>query len=108
MIESPLCLSLVVLVGCAQSAIPSITPDTSVDITAACRLVNRRCTRCHTIDRVLRAEVQAEQWPGYVRRMRLMPSSGIPPEDEPLLARCLTYRTTNETGVGLVAREADR
>lgn len=108
MIESPLWLSLVVLGACTQSAAPSFAQHEILDVPAACRLVNRRCSRCHTIDRVLQARISVEEWPGYVRRMRLMPSSGIPPEDEPLLTRCLTYRTTNESGVGLIAREADR
>jgi hypothetical protein len=40
--------------------------------------------------------------------MRLMPGSGIPPAEEPILTRCLTYRSVGDTGLGVLAREAGR
>jgi hypothetical protein len=56
----------------------------------ACRLADRRCTRCHPIDRVLVAPVdEPSDWTDYVRRMRLTPGSGISPGEEPIIVRCL-------------------
>lgn len=67
------------------------------DVEAACRLTQRRCTRCHTIDRVLNVGPSDDAtWRAYVHRMRLMPGSNIPPADEPTIVRCLTARLGRE------------
>ena len=56
----------------------------------ACQLADRRCSRCHPIDRVLLAGVDdPSDWSDYVRRMRLTPGSGIKAGEEPVIVRCL-------------------
>ena len=56
----------------------------------ACRLADRRCSRCHPIDRVLFAHVtEPAEWADYVHRMRLTPGSGISAREEPIILRCL-------------------
>lgn len=103
------CCALLVLVACAGNAVPSTATDrSSGSVQDACRLVSQRCSRCHTLDRVLQARVDAPQWPDYIHRMRLMPGSGIPPSEEEILVRCLVYRSPTETGLVLLGREEGR
>lgn len=60
----------------------------------ACQLADRRCSRCHPIDRVMMAGVrEASEWSDYVRRMRLTPGSGITAREEPVIVRCLVQRS---------------
>lgn len=60
----------------------------------ACQLADRRCSRCHPIDRVMIAGVrEPSDWSDYVRRMRLTPGSGISAREEPVILRCLVTRS---------------
>ena len=87
--------------GCGDGGRPvALESGAPNPITAACALAGRRCSRCHTIDRVERAHIsQPEAWREYVRRMRLMPGSGIPPEEELAIVQCLVFRTSGRTGL---------
>ena len=79
-------------VGVDESAPPAIA--------SACELAGRRCSRCHAIERVERSRLSsATQWRAQVRRMRLMPSSGIPPEEELPIVQCLVFRTAGQAGL---------
>ena len=105
MTTSAAALLAVVLVGCASTEPNplSATPHgeaAPADIADACELANRRCSRCHSIDRVARARItEPMQWQSYVHRMRLMPASGIPPEEEHTIVRCLVFRSSGEMGL---------
>ncbi len=72
---------------------PTMSVHQVSNLRADCELAEYRCSRCHTFERVGRARVSPGQWHGYVRRMRLMPGSNIPPEEEPAIARCLISLT---------------
>jgi hypothetical protein len=62
----------------------------------ACQLADRRCSRCHPIDRVMVAGVlQPADWSDYVRRMRLTPGSGITAREEPVIIRCLVVQRSS-------------
>jgi hypothetical protein len=79
-------------------------PTMPPDIRAGCALVEQRCTRCHTIDRVIAARVVSPRhWLAYVRRMRLQPQSGIAVEEESPIASCLVYRSFGPAGVAALA-----
>jgi hypothetical protein len=72
--------------------VPSATAP--AEVRAACELTVHRCSRCHTLDRVIHAPASApDYWRVYVRRMRLTPGSGIRPDEEPPILRCLLYRS---------------
>lgn len=89
-------VALLFLVACATEPNPLLPRDRAVppDIQSACELANRRCSRCHSIDRVLRAHIsEPVEWANYVHKMRLMPGSDIPPDEEPTLTRCMSFRT---------------
>ncbi|MGE5187126.1 MAG: hypothetical protein ACM31C_33985 [Acidobacteriota bacterium] len=58
-----------------------------------CVLAEEKCTRCHTIGRVLMAQAHTRaEWEPFVRRMRLMASSGITEHDADAVLRCLEFR----------------
>jgi hypothetical protein len=64
------------------------------EIREACTVTAKKCTRCHSIDRVLVAQVTSpNQWEAYVGRMRRMSSSGISAADAPQIVQCLVYRS---------------
>jgi len=74
--------------------------DAPVAIRADCALAERRCTRCHTIDRILSARVVSPaHWQAYVHRMRLQPQSGIPADEESPILQCLVYRSFGSGGL---------
>lgn len=75
------------------------------DIAPACELAARRCSRCHSLDRITRARItEPEDWQRYVHKMRLMPASGIPPVEEPTIARCLVFRVAGNAGLARMGR----
>ncbi len=70
------------------------------EITRACELAAVRCSRCHPIERLLRAQVESPtHWRRYVHRMRLMPASGISLEDARRIVRCLVFRSFGRKGL---------
>ena len=72
-----------------------------------CKIARVRCTRCHTIDRPLRAHVENPQhWQRYVRRMRLHPGSGISSSDEKKIIRCLVFRSFGNEGLKSIEKES--
>jgi hypothetical protein len=86
-------------IGCVgidgDSATPTLArPHDPADITAACAVADRRCTQCHSLDRVLAFAPDApNDWQLYVRRMRLTPGSAISSTDESTIVRCLQFRS---------------
>src|SRR5512146_54280 len=64
-------------------------PEAPVEVRLGCALAESRCTRCHTIDRILNARIDSPRhWEAYVHRMRLQPQSGILPDEEAPILRC--------------------
>lgn len=63
------------------------------EIQRACAVMSRRCTRCHSLDRVAAMHIpQARGWELLVNRMRLQPSSGISLADQDVIVRCIVFR----------------
>lgn len=70
------------------------------EVTQSCELAAVRCSRCHPIERLLRAQVDSpSHWRRYVHRMRLMPASGISLEDARRIVRCLVFRSFGRKGL---------
>lgn len=100
----------VVLAACGESlprhaliATPGSAPP---ELREACAFTEQKCTRCHTIGRVLSwgADSRAE-WEPVVARMRQMASSGITKADGEVVLRCLEQRAT---GPAVGSREPSR
>lgn len=84
-------------------------PGASLEIRTSCALAESRCTRCHTIDRVLAARVESpSHWQAYVHRMRLQPQSGILPDEETPITKCLVFRTFGAPGLAQLSADGMR
>jgi hypothetical protein len=78
-------------------------PEAPVEVRLGCALADTRCTRCHTVDRIINAPLQTvPHWQAYVRRMRLQPQSGIMPDEELPILRCLVYRSMGPSGLAAI------
>jgi hypothetical protein len=67
--------------------------DAPVALRDACTFTEQKCTRCHTIGRVIAWDARTrEQWEPIVTRMRQMVSSGITKEDAQVVLDCLGQR----------------
>lgn len=64
------------------------TPPTVRD---ACAVTERKCSRCHDLERIRLAHHELVDWPVYVDRMRRMPGSGITVDDTTVILRCLSW-----------------
>jgi len=56
-----------------------------IDLQASEALMQRRCSRCHNLDRVVGAKKDARAWLATVDRMRGLPGSGISESDEKII-----------------------
>jgi len=67
-------------------------------IRQACAMAETKCTRCHSLDRVLVARMPTPRdWQLQVDRMRLMSASGISPTEGTTIVRCLVFRSFGGT-----------
>jgi hypothetical protein len=65
------------------------------DLREACAFTEQKCTRCHTIGRVLAWDARSRaDWEPIVTRMRQMASSGITKQDADVVLHCLGQRDT--------------
>ena len=87
--------------GRASSSFLLSEPSTApAEIRADCAIAERRCSRCHPLDRITNTRVTSPGgWQSYVRRMRLTPGSGIPMSEEPAIVRCLVFRSFGSPAV---------
>lgn len=68
------------------------------EMVAAARLAERRCTKCHTLGRVLEADYAASEWTAVVQQMERKEKSGISAQDAGTIAAFLAYRSTHKPG----------
>jgi hypothetical protein len=88
---------LLAITACGESlprssllAQPNSAPS---ELREACAFTEQKCTRCHTIGRVLAWDAHTrEQWEPIVTRMRQMASSGITKADSDVVLTCLEQR----------------
>ena len=102
-------LLLLAVVGCGPhdgNRPVALAAGAPTAMSEACALTGRRCSRCHTIERVERSQIsEPARWRDYVHRMRLMPSSGIPPQEEFPIVQCLVFRTRGQAGLDELASQ---
>ena len=83
-------------------------PEAPQDIREGCEVADHRCSRCHSADRIV--EVRAsdpKELETLVRRMRQKPESDISAIDQPVIVRCLVYRSFGQPGLDQLAPPAD-
>ena len=56
-------------------------PPAEIDMTTAAATMERRCSKCHNLERVAGARKDAQGWLATVSRMRVLPDSGISDDD---------------------------
>jgi ferredoxin-NADP reductase len=56
-------------------------PPAAIDIDLAAETMEKRCSKCHTLDRIAGARKDARGWLTTVNRMRALPDSGISEAD---------------------------
>src|SRR5215472_1321035 len=56
---------------------PGHVSPVAIDVNQAAEVMQRRCTKCHNLDRVVGARKDAPGWVATVNRMRAMPAAGI-------------------------------
>ena len=79
----------------------------SKTVQEGCDLARQKCTRCHTMERILVTHPSnAHGWRRYVRRMRLMPSADIQEAEEPKIVKCLVFRAFGAEGLASLEGEA--
>jgi ferredoxin-NADP reductase len=60
---------------------PAHVPPVTIDVNQASDLMQRRCSKCHNLDRVVGARKDAQGWIATVNRMRAMTGAGISEAD---------------------------
>lgn len=68
---------------------PGRLPAVPVDLNRAGELMERRCSKCHNLDRVVGARKDAQGWSATVARMQKMPGAGISDSDVQAIASWL-------------------
>ena len=86
-------LTFVVLLAACGEPLARQSLSSNPQSSHACAVTEQKCTRCHTLGRVLAVDANTrEQWEPIVLRMRRMASSGISREDAEVVLTCLTSR----------------
>jgi hypothetical protein len=77
-----------------------LSPDEARTLRASCELAEVRCSRCHTLDRVvLHRAASPRHWQDQVQRMRRNAGSTITRSDGAAITRCLVYRSFGPDGL---------
>jgi ferredoxin-NADP reductase len=83
-------------------------PPVSMDIDAAAKRMEDRCSKCHTLDRVIGAHKDARGWLATVNTMRALPHSGISEEDSRIIVSYLASQMGPKGSVEGVNLEVGR
>ncbi len=73
-------------------------PPVTLDVAAAGALMQQKCSKCHTLERVVGAQKDAKGWATTIARMEARPDSGLSDSDARTIAAYLTSRSTPENG----------
>src|SRR5579863_403450 len=80
-------------------------PPAGIDINFAAATMDKRCSKCHNLDRIAGARKDARGWLATVNRMRALPDSGISEADSRIIVSYLASQMAPAGAAGLeVAR----
>jgi ferredoxin-NADP reductase len=68
---------------------PARMPPVAIDMNMASDLTQKRCSKCHNLDRVVGARKDAQGWVATVDRMRQIPGAGISEADAQIIVSYL-------------------
>jgi ferredoxin-NADP reductase/mono/diheme cytochrome c family protein len=83
-------------------------PPAAIDINLAAAMMEKRCSKCHTLDRVVGARKDARGWLATVDRMRAQPDSGISEEDSRIIVSYLASQMAPKGSVAAASLEVGR
>jgi ferredoxin-NADP reductase/mono/diheme cytochrome c family protein len=64
-------------------------PPAAIDINMAAATMDKRCSKCHGLERIVGASKDARGWLATVNRMKALPDSGISDEDSRIIVSYL-------------------
>jgi ferredoxin-NADP reductase/mono/diheme cytochrome c family protein len=83
-------------------------PPASIDINLAAATMEKRCSKCHNLDRVAGARKDARGWLATVNRMKTLPDSGISEEDSRIIVSYLASQIVPNGSTGPAGMEVAR
>ena len=83
-------------------------PPTSIDINIAASTMEKRCSKCHNLDRIVGAHKDAAGWLATVNRMKALPDSGISEEDARIIVSYLASQMGQKGSFAAASLEVAR
>jgi ferredoxin-NADP reductase len=83
-------------------------PPAGIDINLAAAMMEKRCSKCHNLDRIAGARKDARGWLATVNRMRALPDSGISEADSRTIVSYLASQMAPTGAVGSAGFEVAR
>jgi hypothetical protein len=83
-------------------------PPAAIDINLAAATMEKRCSKCHNLDRIAGARKDARGWLATVNRMRALPDSGISEADSRIIVSYLASQMAPKGPAGEASLEVAR
>jgi ferredoxin-NADP reductase len=83
-------------------------PPAAIDINLAAATMEKRCSKCHNLDRIAGARKDGRGWLATVSRMRALPGSGISEEDSRIIVLYLASQMSPKGTVAAANLEVAR
>jgi ferredoxin-NADP reductase len=83
-------------------------PPTAIDLEMASKTMEKRCSKCHNLDRIAGARKDARGWLATVNRMKALPDSGIPEQDAKIIISYLASQMAPSGSLATATLEVGR
>jgi ferredoxin-NADP reductase len=83
-------------------------PPAAIDINLAAATMEKRCSKCHNLDRIVGARKDAPGWLATVNRMRALPDSGISEADSRIIVSYLASQMAPKESTAVANLEVGR
>jgi ferredoxin-NADP reductase/mono/diheme cytochrome c family protein len=83
-------------------------PPAAIDLEMASKTMERRCSKCHNLDRIAGARKDARGWLATVNRMKALPDSGIPEQDARIIVPYLASQMAPTGSLAAMTLEVGR
>src|ERR1700722_10947146 len=83
-------------------------PPAAIHVNLAAAKMEKRCSKCHNLDRIAGARKDARGWLATVNRMRALPDSGISEEDSRVIVSYLASQMAPKGSAGPAGLEVAR
>ena len=80
----------------------------AIDINMAAETMEKRCSKCHNLERIAGARKDARGWLATVNRMKILPGSGISEEDSRIIVSYLASQMSPKGSVAATKLEVGR